>query len=80
MLRATLSRPRTSFALARALGTKAGTVKAFEADQKALVEAYEACSSDAEFFKLKDTKLAPLSEKLKELDLHTRRPTHESPG
>ena len=68
MLRATLSRPRTSFALARALGTKAGTVKAFEADQKALVEAYEACSSDAEFFKLKDTKLAPLSEKLKELD------------
>lgn len=68
MLRAQLSRPRTSFALARALGTKAGTVKAFEADQKALVEAYEACSSDAEFFKLKDTKLAPLSEKLKELD------------
>jgi len=65
--RATL-RPRTSFALARALATKAGTVKAFEANQKALVEAYETCSSTEEFFKLKHTKLAPLSKKLEELD------------
>jgi len=65
--RATL-RPRTSLALARTLATKAGTVKAFEADQKALVEAYEACSSTEEFFKLKHSKLAPLSKKLEELD------------
>ena len=43
-------------------------MKAFEANQKALVEAYEACSSTEEFFKLKHTKLAPLSKKLEELD------------
>jgi len=68
MLHRAALRPRTSFALARALATKAGTVKAFEANQKALVEAYEACSSTEEFFKLKHTKLAPLSKKLEELD------------
>jgi len=68
MLHRAALRPRTSFALARALATKAGTVKAFEADQKSLVEAFEACSSPEEFFKLKDTKLAPLSKKLEELD------------
>merc|ERR1719148_109838 len=62
------ARPRTSFALARALATKAGTVKAYEADQKALAEAYEACSSNEEFHKLKETKLSPLAKKLEELD------------
>ena len=60
MLHRAALRPRTSFALARALATKAGTVKAFEADQKSLVEAFEACSSPEEFFKLKDTKLLVL--------------------
>ena len=68
MLHRAALRPRTSIALARALSTKAATVKAFEADQKALVAAYEKCSSTEEFFKLKQGELAPLSKKLEELD------------
>jgi malate/lactate dehydrogenase len=68
LLARTTLRPRSSFALARALATKAETVKAFEADQKALAAAYDECSSNDEFLKLKETKLAPLYEKLKKLD------------
>jgi malate dehydrogenase len=49
---------------ARALSSKAETVKAFEADQKALVEAYEACGSNEEFLKLKDGILAPVAAKV----------------
>jgi len=55
------------FSPARHLATKAGTVKAFEMDQKALVEAYEACSSIDEFLKVKGTTLAPLTAKMSEL-------------
>jgi len=55
------------FAPTRALATKANIVKAFEADQKALVEAYEACGSNDDFLKLKGTTFAPLSAKLNEL-------------